>query len=517
MKVKILIVTLLAIAILAQSAFADGFPTHDVSVSISPYSQTANSGQTVTYTVTVTNTGNQFETFSLTTNYGSLSQTSIYLHPGTSGYVTLTVYAPSSTITIVVMASSSFVSNTATASLTVYSTSCVRSSPSIGISPSSQSARAGEQASYTVTVTNNNNPVCGYSNFYLSSQVPTSWNSYLDSSTLSIYPGSSASTTLRVTSQSTSAIGTYYIYLTATGDGFSNTAIADYKVLSSACAVGWTETYRCSGTWRQRAFQNSDCSFTWHNLEDCSLNGRSCSGDYCSGIPYQYPIISTVPVYPSQYSGYCTPQYLSNYRCLGNQRQQLYQMYNCQVNWFTVEICKDGCSDGRCTLPAEDIPLVGIERSFNVEKCKLNSFEFDVINLGLFKSTFNVTYSGTAGKWISSTPSVTLESQEKVTVKAYAQVPCDAEAKEYSFTVAVSDSKTAYGYSSLKVVTPSGITGWFVEGASWIILTIGIIILVVVILYIIFFTAYHRPVKRGDRGEEFRNPKVTIVTVKENN
>jgi hypothetical protein len=59
---------------------------------------------------------------------------------------------------------------------------------------------------------------------------------------------------------------------------------------------------------------------------------------------------------PTIYSGYfsvsnrhpCTAQYLDNYECLGNSRRQQYQDSYCSVTWKAIEVCENGCSDGKC-------------------------------------------------------------------------------------------------------------------------------------------------------------------------
>ena len=48
------------------------------------------------------------------------------------------------------------------------------------------------------------------------------------------------------------------------------------------CSPGYTNSYRCSGTWKQRQYRKADCSTEWRNYEVCS-NG--CSGGVCNLLP----------------------------------------------------------------------------------------------------------------------------------------------------------------------------------------------------------------------------------------
>jgi len=63
---------------------------------------------------------------------------------------------------------------------------------------------------------------------------------------------------------------------------------------------------------------------------------------------------------PTIYSGYfsvsnrhpCNAQYLDNYECLGNSVRQQYQDSYCSVTWKTIEVCGNGCSNGKCVSAA---------------------------------------------------------------------------------------------------------------------------------------------------------------------
>ncbi len=92
---------------------------------------------------------------------------------------------------------------------------CMRSNPTVSISPSSQNGSVEVYLYYTVSVYNGDSSECGPSNFSLSVTCPSGLTCSLDSSSLTISPRSSASTTLKVLASSK---GTYTIKVKATND-----------------------------------------------------------------------------------------------------------------------------------------------------------------------------------------------------------------------------------------------------------------------------------------------------------
>jgi hypothetical protein len=101
-------------------------------------------------------------------------------------------------------------------------TTCVQSSPTATLSPSSQSTTVGSSVSYTMTVTNNNSSGCTASGFNLGAAMPSGLTASFGSSSLSIAPGSNASTNLTVSSSSSLSSGTYSF--TATGTNSTSTS-----------------------------------------------------------------------------------------------------------------------------------------------------------------------------------------------------------------------------------------------------------------------------------------------------
>jgi uncharacterized membrane protein len=107
---------------------------------------------------------------------------------------------------------------------------CVHTSPSVVLSPSSQTATAGTPLSYTVSVTNNDGSSCSGSTFTLTAVEPSGWTGNVSASSLSIIPGTTARTTLTITSPTTAGNGTYMI-------GSSATNTSDSTVTGSGSAA----------------------------------------------------------------------------------------------------------------------------------------------------------------------------------------------------------------------------------------------------------------------------------------
>lgn len=116
--------------------------------------------------------------------------------------------------------------------------SCIHANPAVMTAASgSQSTTAGTALTYIVTVTNTDSSICTGNSFDLSANVPSGWTAAFDSSSLFINPGSSASTTLTVTSASSAPEGSYAISTTAQNNsqlGYYGTSSTTYTVTAAS-------------------------------------------------------------------------------------------------------------------------------------------------------------------------------------------------------------------------------------------------------------------------------------------
>ncbi|MBZ0159713.1 MAG: peptidase M11 [bacterium] len=126
-------------------------------------------------------------------------------------------------------------STSAAVNVTFGPVACVQANPTVALSPSqSQWVPAGTPVVYTVSVTNNDNAGCTASDFTLqATTVPAGWAAVFAAPTLTIGPGTTASTTLQVTSPIGTSDGFYTIVVRATNSAYTNSASVTYVIVSS--------------------------------------------------------------------------------------------------------------------------------------------------------------------------------------------------------------------------------------------------------------------------------------------
>lgn len=120
----------------------------------------------------------------------------------------------------------------ATISVTYGATQCAPANPAVALSAQGQAVAAGTTLTYTVTITNRDT-ACGTSTFDLQTAAPNGWAATLDSDTVELASGASASLSLLVKSAGAAANGSYSIGLTAVNAadaGFSGAGSTAYAV-----------------------------------------------------------------------------------------------------------------------------------------------------------------------------------------------------------------------------------------------------------------------------------------------
>jgi len=113
---------------------------------------------------------------------------------------------------------------------------CVHAAPTVNLIPSgSDWVVPGTPLSYTATVSNNDSGACADGMFDLTSQIPASWTVVFTDPTVSLAPGTSASTSLTVTSSTVAPDGVYDIVVTAAQEadpGYAGSDTATYTVMA---------------------------------------------------------------------------------------------------------------------------------------------------------------------------------------------------------------------------------------------------------------------------------------------
>jgi uncharacterized repeat protein (TIGR01451 family) len=186
-----------------------------VEVSISPSSQSGVNGEALTYTVTVINTGNVSDNYSLTATDNAgwspiLSPTSLTISAGSSRTAMLSVAIPLNAvggtidnISVTTNGTGVSASSSCTAQVPVWNFRSV----SVSISPVSKSGANGATLTYTVTVSNMGNVSDNYS-LTVTDNASPSWSPIVSPTSLIVSPGSSDNATLSSTVPSSAVGGT---------------------------------------------------------------------------------------------------------------------------------------------------------------------------------------------------------------------------------------------------------------------------------------------------------------------
>jgi hypothetical protein len=116
---------------------------------------------------------------------------------------------------------------------------CTRAAPTLTLTGPATAVAAGTTQTYTLTLANRDSSACAATSFNLARNVPSGWTGMLTATTLSLSPGTSGSTTLKVTSPSTATGGSYAIGAGASSSvGSMHTASASTSYAVTAATSG---------------------------------------------------------------------------------------------------------------------------------------------------------------------------------------------------------------------------------------------------------------------------------------
>lgn len=177
-------------------------------------------------------------------NYGqSASSNGVELWIDSSSSVSFTYYTPltaSSEKSYVLLSVDKSSPLIVTAPTTVTATYSYHVDPTVILTLNPQSGVAGSTLTYTLSITNNDDPSFGSSEFSLTYFVPPGWAASLSNTSVIIAPGSTdSSVTLSVASSSLASIGDYIISVAVTNTGamsYQGIGSAAYSIVSAVPA-----------------------------------------------------------------------------------------------------------------------------------------------------------------------------------------------------------------------------------------------------------------------------------------
>jgi uncharacterized repeat protein (TIGR01451 family) len=123
--------------------------------------------------------------------------------------------------------------NLATVSVDFGATPCIRSDPSLSVSPLSQKGSSGQTLTYTLTLNNNDNSGCNVSTFDITPLLPSGFSQYPSSLSETLSPDATITRTILVTLDSNISTGPYTFTetaLNASDQSYSASASAIYEV-----------------------------------------------------------------------------------------------------------------------------------------------------------------------------------------------------------------------------------------------------------------------------------------------
>jgi hypothetical protein len=142
----------------------------------------------------------------------------------------------------------------ATARVQFTTPACTSVSPTLNVSPASQSGAGGTSLSYSLTLINADTAACAPTTFALSRVLPFGWTGTVSPSSLTIGPGGTGQATLTVTSTSTATPGGYNGTVNASGVAATHAASASvvYTVQSLLDTVPPSMPLSLTGKGRQK-------------------------------------------------------------------------------------------------------------------------------------------------------------------------------------------------------------------------------------------------------------------------
>jgi uncharacterized membrane protein len=223
-------------------------------VTVVPSLQHGSAGETLTYTISLTNNdtsacgASSFDLgaalpFFLTITFG---HSNINVQPGQSGSTSLNItsaaFVPPGNYSFTLIAvnqEAPFFSGSAAGNYVIDNPPpCPHANPTLTITPSSQLGIAGETLAYSISITNNDSSTCVASTFDLGYAIHRGFSASVDQTLVNLRPGQSATISLNVTSKFNSPPAKYAIKVTATNQqasSFTESVTGTYEIGVGTC------------------------------------------------------------------------------------------------------------------------------------------------------------------------------------------------------------------------------------------------------------------------------------------
>jgi len=224
-KAFLIIFVFFGLFFLFSLTFAQTCTRYNPTISVSPSSQSGAPGQTLTYTAQVTS--NDSSACSPRTYYFtvsncpsgwtcSLSLTSATLSPGQTQTITISITSsPTASLLFYTLffdvGSIPGLNDLGYTSFTyLILPPCIPSTPTISVSPSSQSGTPGQTLTYTAIVTSNDFSGCSARTYYFSiSNCPSGWTCSRSPTSATLSPGQTQTVNISITSSPTASPASY--------------------------------------------------------------------------------------------------------------------------------------------------------------------------------------------------------------------------------------------------------------------------------------------------------------------
>jgi hypothetical protein len=165
---------------------------------------------------------------------------------------------------------------------------CIPKNPTITLSPSTNTAVAGTNAVYGVTLTNNDSSQCANSSWNLSASVPSGWTYAYDLSPLSLAPGATASTSLRVAAPQTTGSGSSQITVTATDSSSTSHGGQAVATQSTTLACFKNNPTLTLSPLSQSAFAGTALTYSLNLLNNDSIACGPANFSFSSTLPQNW-------------------------------------------------------------------------------------------------------------------------------------------------------------------------------------------------------------------------------------